>query len=320
MDYAYYKQAENLQQLLRSILCFLLSLRHSVKFRTSYKSTCNYYCSVYKNLHKIIESYTQGNLLNALRELDIFLVDWEKIQVDENSIKKGTSLFRMRTQENYKLYKKKDLFHIPTDKVNKSGHARYNLNGFPCLYLGTTLYVCWEETRRPGIEAVNYVKMTATRDIPVISVLCPTSFEKEDDVKRFFIFALCTKMVKDDSDKFQFAYAFPEMLLHVLISKMSEMKRPYAIKYLSARYFNNDGQFTSEGLFYNYVLPIGKDIDAHDHLDNDLKRAFKISDPKALYVNRVYGKMPNLGIYRLNEYSNTLFDLLEKDLKVGKRL
>lgn len=322
MQFQDYKDAPDLNRMLRTVLYFLIRLKNNVRFKQSYKKTKKYYCQIYISLSHIIGYYTQGNITASLLELNNFLKGWEDIPDKSNRIKKGTTLYRMRTSEGYKKYKKIEMFHMPVDKVNKIGHSRYSTNGFPCLYLGSTLYVCWEELRRPNIEQVNYVKMTAIQDIPVISTLCPSRFKEEKDVKQFFIFALCSRIVKDDGDRFQIAYAFPEMLLNALIYKTTKnaLNHPYAIKYLSSRYFYNDGKFKSKGLYYNYVLPIGGNIDNADHLDQDLKNAFTVSEPKALYINRVYGRMPKVGRCRPNEYANTIFNLLEKELEKGSKI
>ena len=61
-------------------------------------------------------------------------------------------LYRMRIMENRRDLKYTDLFHIPIDKRGIVNTNRYSAPGFPCLYLGTSIYACWEELGRPSMS------------------------------------------------------------------------------------------------------------------------------------------------------------------------
>lgn len=325
MSYNQYQKAKDLRTLNFAVYRFLISQRHSVIFQDEYKVTKDFYGKTYKRFREVVNQYLEGDIIKAMQSLrEIVKDDASKNFILPNAcLKKGTRLYRMRKTDKYHLLERKGLFHVPLDKRSGLANARYSLNGFPCLYLGTTLYVCWEEMRRPDIEKVNFVKMTALRDINVVSTLCPETFSTERDVILFFIFALCSKEVKDDNETFKFSYAFPEMLLHLLINDKNEkgkITEPYGIKYISSKFFENDGRFSSEGLFYNYVIPVYGEEDTDDHLCKGLKEAFKVSEPYAIYVNRVYGHSSALKRSRPNEYTNTLFSELEGELKAKKKL
>lgn len=316
-----YKDAKNMMGVLKASQSFLESLATNIRFRDEYNSTKDYFYKVYESFKKVIKDYQKGDLFGALTQLKLILVDdTGRMKLSRFTLKTNTPLFRMRGQKAYKLYERKEMFHIPTDKANVVANVRYSINGFPCLYLGASLYVCWEETRRSDIDHVNYVKMMPTKDIEFVTTLCPEEFKTEDDVIRFFVFALCTKVADNDNDKFQFQYAFPELVLHLFVNCMLGTDEAWGIKYVSARYFDNDGKISSEPLFYNYVLPIRGDMDENDYLSSELKECFKVSDVKAFYVHRIYEQMPTASSTRPNEYSNTHFMLLEKELKAKKTL
>ncbi len=314
-----YIKAKDITSLRVAVFDFLKRLETNKIFKYEYESTLKYYKSVDKIFEEIILKYNSGDVLSALEILKRNLIDKDgKIKLNRCVLKKDTPLYRMRSQKGYNLYERKELFHIPIDMAQNIPSARYSLNGFPCLYLGASLYVCWEETRRTNIDKVNYVKMIPTRDIAFVTTLCPEKFEDGDDVIQFFIFALCTKMGDNDNDKFQFQYVIPELLLSLLIHSNDEA---WGIKYVSARYFGNDGQFSLESLFYNYVIPKRGEIDSSDYLCSELKTAFKVSDVKAFYVSRIYeNQVPHLRRTRPNEYENTHFGLLEKELKAKRYL
>jgi hypothetical protein len=68
-------------------------------------------------------------------------------------------LYRMRVEEAPGVtFGKPDLFHIPFDSREKVARQRYSIPGLPCLYLGGSLYVCWEELRRPRFESIHLAR------------------------------------------------------------------------------------------------------------------------------------------------------------------
>ena len=319
-----YVEAKNNLKLLEAVYSFLTDLKDQKNFRDEYSATSSYFESIKLDFEKIILEYNSGNLLNALQNFKNILIDDSKvIKLKKEVLKEKTPLFRMRSHSGYKLYEREELFHIPTNMTNIIPSARYSINGFPCLYLGASLYVCWEETRRSDVDKVNYVKMIPTEDISFISTLCPDEFKTKTDVIQFFIFALCTKKADNDNDQFQFQYVIPELLLSLLISNNGSEGEARGIKYVSARYFDKDNQFSLESIFYNYVIPVCKKDDENEknHLSLELKKIFKVSEVKAFYVNRIYENKIRLSRKtRPNEYENTHFWLLEQELKAKKHL
>lgn len=63
------------------------------------------------------------------------------------------NLYRIRVSDT-PLNERKDLFHIPFDLRHLVGPQRYSLQGIPCLYLGGSLLVCYEELERPDFRRV----------------------------------------------------------------------------------------------------------------------------------------------------------------------
>lgn len=47
---------------------------------------------------------------------------------------------------------RKEVLHIPYENLHLIKEQRFSLNEQPCLYLGTTSYVCWTECRKPPLE------------------------------------------------------------------------------------------------------------------------------------------------------------------------
>ena len=176
-----YKEATDVMGVLDAIYTFLLDLKTKVVIRAEYNATNAYYEGVHDFFKDVFDNYNKGDIFSALSLLHDKLVDGStgQLKLNRDFIEKGTPLFRMRSQGEYKLLSRKEMFHIATDKIKFAKNYRYSLNGFPCLYLGASLYVCWEEMRRADIDHVNYVKFVSTRTIPLISTLCPNRFKNE---------------------------------------------------------------------------------------------------------------------------------------------
>lgn len=47
---------------------------------------------------------------------------------------------------------------MPFEKRHLVTRQRYSLPGLPCLYLGGTLYICWEEVGRPNFDTIYYAR------------------------------------------------------------------------------------------------------------------------------------------------------------------
>jgi hypothetical protein len=50
------------------------------------------------------------------------------------------------------IIKRKDLFHVPFENRNLVNNSRYSIAGLPCLYLGSSTWICWEELDRPELS------------------------------------------------------------------------------------------------------------------------------------------------------------------------
>jgi hypothetical protein len=151
-------------------------------------------------------------------------------------------LYRIRTGDLYN-YKKEDLFHIPFEKRNLVRAQRYSIPGLPCLYLGGSAFLCWEETGRPPLSNIHISRFKPTVDL-VLRVLdfgnksiyisnfaIPTplttytkSLNKIDSlVIAHGIFwpliAACSIKSSDKKDFFKSEYIIPQLLLQWILDQ-----------------------------------------------------------------------------------------------------
>jgi hypothetical protein len=71
-------------------------------------------------------------------------------------------LYRVRKSDS-PLITRSDIFHIPFSKRHLVSAQRYSVAGLPCLYLGTSLYVCWQEMNKPDFDKL-YISAFTTED------------------------------------------------------------------------------------------------------------------------------------------------------------
>ena len=229
------------------------------------------------NIPKIITQYYSGNLTESYKTLyhvldsaqDIFLAFPQK----QYSI--GTSFFRIRSKNylNYKSLKKVDLFHHPFEKRGKVSSQRYSIPSFPCLYVGDSLYVCWEELNRPDLRKVQAVRFQNTAPFSVFSIDFSVygNPKKIDKLKAYELrsylllwplFAVCSIEVPDDhkSDPFKPEYIFPQLLLQYFLPiflaslKSGGFNDLIGVQYSSTR-ISQALYRQKNNSFFNLVLP-----------------------------------------------------------------
>jgi hypothetical protein len=113
--------------------------------------------SVAEDVIATITAYLDGKhdvagdrLGNAVKQLQPHL---DKLSTADLS-KEMDHLYRVR-KSSTPLTSKAEMFHIPLDKRHLVAPQRYSIPGVPCLYLGGSLYLCWEELGQPDVELLH---------------------------------------------------------------------------------------------------------------------------------------------------------------------
>ena len=80
-------------------------------------------------------------------------------------------LYRARIGQNTE-FRRGDLFHIPFGEREKVGAQRYSIPGLPCLYLGSSAYLCWEELGRPNWETMHVARFEVLeeRELRILTI------------------------------------------------------------------------------------------------------------------------------------------------------
>lgn len=95
------------------------------------------------NSYKGLPSTAGTKLSNMMKDYGDKLIRKE--------IPADTSFYRMRKIEDRRTNITYDeMFHIPLNKRRMVTTQRYSTPGYPCLYLGKSIYTCWEEMTDQG--------------------------------------------------------------------------------------------------------------------------------------------------------------------------
>ncbi len=97
------------------------------------------------------------------------------------------SLYRVRCSDS-ELSERKDMFHIPFHLRHLVGTQRYSIAGLPCLYLGTSIYVCWQEMGKPDLNKMylSRFKCVNSDNVKVINFSYSLETLKKNDFEKFF--------------------------------------------------------------------------------------------------------------------------------------
>ncbi|EKG8549350.1 hypothetical protein O5E17_003839 [Salmonella enterica subsp. enterica serovar Schwarzengrund] len=152
-------------------------------------------------------------------------------------------LFRVRKSDR-PLSTRKDIFHIPFNQRHLVRAQRYSVAGLPCLYLGTSLYICWREMDKPDFDKL-YISSFIT--------------DKEDDkslllnLSADFLYKTRLFLKRKNAPKPIEKYSTSTMLSYLALWPLI-----FACNYLKK---HNDASFIQEYIIPNLLMQwISRDI------------------------------------------------------------
>jgi hypothetical protein len=291
---------------------------------------------VNKNLLKIVDKYLWGNqkvtndyfgkLINTPFVKDILLSLSEL--VDTNKID-PSRLYRIRQSE-VDLVKRKQIFHIPFNDRHLVANQRYSIAGLPCLYLGSSIYVCWLELGKPKFSNIFISGYKSTNSLKILNlsynleIIIKELEEKKITtqvfLEKFLLWPLvmaCSFQVKYPKAPFHEEYIIPGLLLEWITFEGKEIK---GLKYLSTKL----NTIKKSNYAVNYVFP---PQDKHDNFEfcPILSKEFKLTNPLSWDLLTIlppadvvaHGsgiKAENLEDALLNNYEYSRFGFVEEQV------
>lgn len=253
----------------------------------------------------------------ALKRLyDFFFDEKGKIRYDKmlTKVNANTDFYRMRSANGYKVYSREGIFQIAGENRKLTSKLRFSDDGHPCLYLGASLYVAWEEVRRASFDTVNFARFRNTRQLKVWDLTVRQKCKCLSDFIMSYISLLTSAKVVDE-DKYKYRYEVSGLLMKLLQNSIARKGDVDGIKYVSSRQFDgNDIEIKSKFAMMAYVFPPKEAADSG--VDMWLRDTFEVSAVRTTFLYNIHQiNYINPQTAVTTDYQKTLFYQLEQQLK-----
>jgi hypothetical protein len=217
-------------------------------------------------------------------------------------------LYRIRTAGPLGAnFQRPDLYHIPFNLRHLVTRQRYSLPGLPCLYLGGTLYIAWEELSRPSFDTVYYARFRPQAGAQItyldfgyrpahMAVMInanPNDCQVKSTMADFAVAqAVCWPLLAASSVRrrhgnspFIAEYIVPQLILQWLIRNTTHD----GIRYFSV---NLDDYINNPAMACNYVFP-ARQFASEGHCAI-LRAKFEMSPPLSWQIIDRMGQPPGI--------------------------
>jgi hypothetical protein len=214
---------------------------------------------VVKSITCALRSFLMGDILTSYQEVSDLLYIKLKGHDLTHQLVAGEILYRMRSSKLGYLYKPVEMHHIPFELRRLVGNQRFSISGIPSLYLGRSIYVCWEELGRPDRHTANVAAFRASRTLRLLDLRMPLVIANSTDCLRIPLALACLVKARDPALPFKPEYIIPQAILHAILNQRQSADAPRydGIIYHSTRLGSNQKIFEVESLFENIVIPSG---------------------------------------------------------------
>lgn len=257
-----------------------------------------------------LKDYFNGRLMGALSEIQRLL---QNLQFNDDNIvtvaKKDEVWYRGRMKDDRSyLFNRKEMFHIPEHLRERVNSQRFSFNGYPCLYLGKSIWACWEELDEPHLDDVCFSAFKLTKDIRFLDLSIPTEeilkTKLSDDYSKLLvslpIMIACSVKTLNEKANFKSEYVIPQLMMAELINWhcfdgyiFSSTKRNPAFDW-------------KEEYLLNIVLPVVGEFD-DDGLCISLKKTFMLTEPIYYKYEFLKSNVSNMILASKHEV-NAIFD------------
>ena len=212
------------------------------------------------------------------------------------------SFYRMRKIENRKNVPYQEMFHIPFDKRGIITTQRYSTPGYPCLYLGESIYACWEELGRPLMGESMVSRFICDTELRLVDLRTPTFNDWSKNFEKYILFfpiiIACSFKVESENNHFKPEYIITQLIMETIIKYNRNSKTGTYVHgvYYSSVNKNEDFRFADDKL-YNIAIPVLKPLPTKKDgkYCEILSSIFKLTSPTCAEFEN--GKSPLLPIY-----------------------
>lgn len=213
----------------------------------------------------------------------------------------------------------KEMFHIPLDMRGIVKTQRYSTSGYPCLYLGESIYGCWEEMRRPPMIKCAVSRLECSLKLNIVDLSIPSEIDMTNPAYQRLIPLIisCMVPVENHNDTYKPEYIIPQLIIEWVLKNRN--KGIDGVCYTST-HMSDDFDFPEDKML-NYAIPI-YDTDPRHRYCKKLCSMFKVTKPTTNEIEQLkIGYDINIGTYggsiddiKRERYENSNFGNLEKRL------
>lgn len=196
------------------------SILHEYESIPEIKSNLKSICDIIDKIIEIHKNYRNGlfkesyiimdNLIDEYKE-NFIIID----QFGKDEYGYVSCAFRSRIADPHVTLQSKDIFHIPYSLRHKVGSNRFSAPGTPCLYLGSSSYICWLEAGRPAHNTFNICGFYLTTKLSILD-LTVVSEELARDINSWIIDNDFLKGDIEESSRQKLEDTLPERQLTIL--------------------------------------------------------------------------------------------------------
>ena len=272
-----------------------------------------------KLIRQILSAFLRGNQQDALQKTHKMM---QSMKFDKMS--PGVPMYKCR--ENSKLFhfSKDEMFHIPYEKRNLVGNQRFSLSGLPCLYLGGSSYICWEELGRKDLSSTNYCGYSLKEDINMFDFLLPVEIDNPHQIRRIVLILACSLAANRDS-LFKPEYILSQSILHTLINRSFYNHSQFCLRFYSSHLLNGDADYYDKDYanddflarYVNYVFPAASS--KSEGYNDDLRKFFNQTETVSLLHETILTPERLMNSGSSDVYLSSQFGLMDAilDEKLG---
>lgn len=203
-----------------------------------------------------------------------------------------SNFYRVRQLPSIYEVEAKELFHIPISKRGIVKTQRYSIPGYPCLYLGKSIYGCWEEMRRPPMHTCAVSRFQNKVELNFIDLSLPTKEKLKLSIYQELVPLIisCMIPVVNDSDTFKPEYIIPQLIFEwFLKNREINGKTIHGIAYTSTHL--NDEFYFPDDKFINYAIPVFDVNEKHKYCKK-LCSIFQLTKPTTNDIEKLKWAYP----------------------------
>lgn len=173
---------------------------------------------IWEELTSIVNSFQSGQLAHAYSSFYALFCSHVK-EMRTFEIAKDSCLYRMRKGTNdFDEYTAEDeMSHIPFELNHLVSNERFSISGFPSLYLGSSIYVCWEELHRPSFDFASTALFKARQNVKVIDLSEQDHYHFTREIFSDCLTLACSLSVNYPKAPFKPEYIIPQLLMQSFV-------------------------------------------------------------------------------------------------------